>query len=413
MTELKLPELGENITQGTVTKILVKPGDAIKKGQGILELETDKAVLEVPSDADGIVAEILIKNNAVIKVGQPILKVEDSAAPTIAPSPSASQKDPSRQPAAWVQDDNTQTAPIPVRQDIPAAPSVRLLARELGLDIARIPGSGPGGRISINDVKAYCKMLNTSPAVSGAGRPIGEIAALSKPLPDFAKWGPVRREAMNNVRKKTAEHLSYAWGHIPHAAQFDKADITELEKLRKTVSGTNKKISVTPFIIKVVAEALKKFPQFNSSIDIDSQEIIFKDYINIAIAVDTDRGLIVPVLKNADKMSLLQISDELSALAQRARLRKTSIEEIQGGCFTISNLGTIGGTYFTPIINWPQVAILGLSRGAMEPVYIDGNFVPRLMLPLSLSYDHRVIDGADAARFLRWVCEAIQQVAEI
>ena len=279
---------------------------------------------------------------------------------------------------------------------------MRLLARELGIDIALVPGSGPGGRISIDDVKAYCKMLNTT-------RPSGGVATSTQPLPNFTKWGSVRREAMNNVRKKTAEHLSHAWVSIPHVTQFDKVDITELEKLRKTISNTNKKISVTPFIIKVVATALKKFPQFNSSIDMTTQEIVYKDYVNIGIAVDTDRGLIVPVLKNVDKMTILQISDELTAMAERARIRKTTIEEMQGGCFTISNLGGIGGTSFTPIVNWPEVAILGVSRGSMEPVYTDGQFIPRLILPLSLSYDHRIIDGADGARFIRWVCEAIQQ----
>ena len=292
---------------------------------------------------------------------------------------------------------------LPERHDIPAAPSVRLLARELGIDLAQVPGSGLGGRISNGDVKAYCKMLNTS---RGTG-------VASQPLPDFTKWGSVHREAMNNVRKKTAERLSHAWQNIPYVTQFDKADITQLEKLRKSISGTKtatpKKISVTPFIIKAVAAGLKKFPQFNSSIDITTQEIIFKDYINIGLAIDTDRGLLVPVLKNVDKMSLLQISDELAAMAQRARLRKITIEELQGGCFTISNLGGIGGTSFTPIINWPEVAILGVSRTLTEPVYIDGQFMPRPMLPLSLSYDHRVIDGADAARFVRWICEALQR----
>jgi pyruvate dehydrogenase E2 component (dihydrolipoamide acetyltransferase) len=290
---------------------------------------------------------------------------------------------------------------MPIRKDIPAAPSARLLARELGIDIGQVPGSGRGGRISNEDVKAYCKVLNTS-------RPAGGVATASVPLPNFTKWGTTRREAMSNVRKKTAEHLSNAWMSIPHVTQFDKVDITELEKLRKNISA-NKKISVTPFIIKVVAAALKKFPQFNTSIDMSTQEIIYKDYVNIGVAVDTDRGLLVPVLKNVDKMSILQISDELTAMAERARLRKTTIEEMQGGCFTISNLGGIGGTCFTPIVNWPEVAILGVSRGSLEPVYTDGHFNPRLMLPLSLSYDHRMIDGADGARFIRWVCEAIQQ----
>ena len=411
MIELKLPELGENITQGTVTKILVKVGDALKMGQSILEIETDKAVLEVPSSSEGLVKEILIKAGTVIKVGQPILKVEGdvSAAPSAAPAAkattSSAKMTPPVETTAKVSIPVTTVTPgpVPIRKDIPAAPSVRLLARELGIDLAQVPGSGPGGRISNNDVKAYCKMLNTSRPAGGG------IGVLSKPLPDFTKWGPVRREAMNNVRKKTAEHLSHAWQSIPYVTQFDKADITQLEKLRKSIPDTKKKISVTPFIIKVVAAALKKFPQFNSSIDMTTQEIILKDYINIGLAIDTDRGLLVPVLKNADKMSVLQIADELTAMAERARLRKTTIEEMQGGCFTVSNLGGIGGTSFTPIINWPQVAILGVSRSSMEPVYIDGNFVPRLMLPLSLSYDHRMIDGADGARFIRWVCETMEQ----
>ena len=422
MTEFKLPELGENITQGTVTKILVKVDDRIQKGQSILEIETDKAVLEVPCAFEGVIKEILIKSGAVVKVGQPIFRIE-TATPTgghvqkeqqnVSPSPLPSElvlnmKAPERNNPTPTGGHDFSRVPTQAaeqvsiegeRIDIPAAPSARLLARELGIDLAQVPGSGLGERISNGDVKAYCKMLNTS---RGTG-------VASQPLPDFTKWGSVHREAMNNVRKKTAEHLSLAWSTIPHVTQIDKADITELEKLRKSISGTNKKISVTPFIIKAVCGALKKFPQFNSSVDMATQEIIFKNYVNIGVAVDTDRGLLVPVLKNADKMSLLQISDELTAMAERARLRKTTIEELQGGCFTISNLGGIGGTSFTPIINWPQVALLGVSRGTTEAVYIDGQFIPRLMLPLSLSYDHRVIDGADGARFIRWVCEVLQR----
>jgi len=416
MVELKLPELGENITQGTVTKILVKVGDPLKKGQNILEIETDKAVLEVPSSAEGLIKEILIKSGTVVKVGQPIFNVEGAtgapspakAAPGTAPAaaearPAETAAKPSAPVTIVTHGPVTASKDIPIRNDIPAAPSVRLLARELGIDLSLVPGSGRGGRISNEDVKAYCKLLNTTRPAGGGAAPE------AMPLPNFAKWGTTRREAMNNVRKKTAEHLSHAWTSIPHVTQCDKVDITELEKLRKKFSGTNKKISITPFIIKVVAAALKKFPQFNSSVDMATQEIIYKDYVNIGVAVDTDRGLLVPVLKNVDQMTILQISDELTAMAERARLRKTTIEEMQGGCFTISNLGGIGGSFFSPIINWPEVAILGVSRGVMEPVYIDGHFLPRLMLPLSLSYDHRMIDGADGARFVRWVCEAIQQ----
>ena len=316
ISDLKLPALGENIEKGTVTKILVKVGDQLQKGTNILEIETDKAVLEVPSPSVGVVKEILIKAGAVIKVGQPIFKVEGGAAatPNVTPVPTrghvaeapTSGGDRNVSPSRLPTDEGLQlkapqgnnptppTAPMPIRKDIPAAPSARLLARELGIDIGQVPGSGRGGRISIENVKAYCKLLNTSPAAGGTGRPNS-----AQPLPNFTKWGTVRREAMNSVRKKTAEHLSHAWNNIPHVTQFDKVDITELEKLRKSISGT-KKISVTPFIIKVVAAALKKFPQFNSSIDMSTQEIIYKDYVNIGVAVDTDRGLLVPVLKNVD-----------------------------------------------------------------------------------------------------------------
>jgi pyruvate dehydrogenase E2 component (dihydrolipoamide acetyltransferase) len=415
VSEMVLPALGENIEKGTVTKVLVKVGDTLKKGQNILEIETDKAVLEVPAAAAGLIKEILIKAGTVIKVGQPIFKIEGDASasstPAAAPvaAPVKEIATPNKAGLAMTQPNKVEAigplgtvSPLPIRKDIPAAPSARLLARELGIDIGQVPGSGRGGRISIEDVKSYCKVLNTS-------RPAGGGMSVSSPaLPNFAKWGNVRREAMSSVRKKTAEHLTQAWQNIPHVTQFDKVDITELEKLRKSISA-NKKISVTPFIIKVVAAALKKFPQFNTSVDMSTQEIVYKDYVNIGVAVDTDRGLLVPVLKNVDKMSILQISDELTAMAERARLRKTTIEEMQGGCFTISNLGGIGGTYFTPIVNWPEVAILGVSRGVMEQVYSDGHFTPRLMMPLSLSYDHRMIDGANGARFIRWVCEAIQQ----
>jgi len=342
MVELKLPELGENITQGTVTKILVKVGDPLKKGQNILEIETDKAVLEVPSSAEGLIKEILIKSGTVVKVGQPIFNVEGAtgapspakAAPGTAPAaaearPAETAAKPSAPVTIVTHGPVTASKDIPIRNDIPAAPSVRLLARELGIDLSLVPGSGRGGRISNEDVKAYCKLLNTTRPAGGGAAPE------AMPLPNFAKWGTTRREAMNNVRKKTAEHLSHAWTSIPHVTQCDKVDITELEKLRKKFSGTNKKISITPFIIKVVAAALKKFPQFNSSVDMATQEIIYKDYVNIGVAVDTDRGLLVPVLKNVDQMTILQISDELTAMAERARLRKTTIEEMQGGCFTI------------------------------------------------------------------------------
>ncbi|MBP6344042.1 MAG: 2-oxo acid dehydrogenase subunit E2 [Candidatus Omnitrophica bacterium] len=412
VVEMKLPGLGENIAQGTVTKILVKKGDAIKKGQNIVELETDKAVLEVPSSMDGVIEDILIKTGQVVKVGAPAFKIKGgSAAPQGASAPAPQ---PASAPSAVKSETKAAavSAPAPSQKmvaepakNVAAAPSVRRFAREIGLDIAVVAGSGPGGRISVEDVKEHAKRI----LISGGTAAGGGSAPASLPLPDFSKWGTTERQPMNNVRKKTAEHLTHAWQSIPHVTQFDKADITELEKLRKRLSTKESKMSITPFIIKVVAAALKNFPQFNASVDMATNEVVYKKYVNIGVAVDTDRGLLVPVLKNVDQMSIKQISNELTAIAEKARNRKTTLDEMQGGSFTISNLGGIGGAFFTPIVNWPEVAILGVSRGAMEPVYTESQFVPRLMLPVSLSYDHRLIDGADGARFIRWVCDAIQQ----
>lgn len=413
--DMTLPALGENLEKGTITKVLVKAGDHIKKGQNILELETDKAVLEVPSPAEGLIQEVLVKSGTVIKVGQPVFKIVSGAAAVQQSSPAMPSSTAATAPktSAAAPAASTPTATntltneqIPVSKNIPAAPSVRLFAREIGINIAQVPGSGPGGRISIDDVKKYAKALNT-------GRIQAPAAASARALPDFNKWGATKREAMSNVRKKTAEHLSSAWNTIPHVTQFEKVDITAIEKLRKTQSTPTRKLSITSYLIKILAVGLKKFPQFNASVDMTSNEIVFKDFVNIGVAVDTDRGLLVPVLKNVDRLSVEQISDELTAAAERARLRKTGIEELQGGTFTISNLGGIGGSFFTPIVNWPEVAILGVSRGVMEPVYVDGQFVPKLMLPISLSYDHRVIDGADGARFIRWIASALENPASV
>ena len=282
------------------------------------------------------------------------------------------------------------------------------MARELGLEINDVPGSGPDGRISVEDVKAHAKQL-----VSGASRAGTAAPGRAEPLPDFSRWGEVERQAMRAVRRKTAEHLSTAWATIPHVTQHDLADITALDDLRKRyakqaeAAGGN--LTVTAIAVKVVAAAVKVFPQLNSSIDLAAEEIIYKKYVHIGVAVDTDRGLLVPVIRDADRKNIIQITAELSQLSEKARSRKLSLEEMQGGTFSISNLGGIGGTAFTPIVNWPEVAILGISRARMEPVYKDGGFIPRLMLPLSLSYDHRVIDGADGIRFLRWVAEALEQ----
>jgi pyruvate dehydrogenase E2 component (dihydrolipoamide acetyltransferase) len=280
---------------------------------------------------------------------------------------------------------------------------VRRLARELGVDIRRVPGSGPEGRVSSEDVQAFARG-----ALSG-GAGAGAAAA----LPDFAKWGEVERKPMSNIRRKTAEHLGHAWATIPHVTQHDRADVTALEALRKQYSPQAEKaggkLTMTAIALKIVAGALRRFPQFNASIDVARNELIFKKAVHVGVAADTERGLLVPVVRDADRKGILELSAELARLSEKARGGKLSPDEMQGGGFTITNLGGIGGVAFTPIVNWPEVAILGISRASMEPVYTGSGFEPRLMLPLSLSYDHRVIDGADAARFLRWVADAFEQ----
>jgi pyruvate dehydrogenase E2 component (dihydrolipoamide acetyltransferase) len=288
----------------------------------------------------------------------------------------------------------------------PAAPSVRRLARELGVDISLISGTGQGGRISLDDVQAYVR------AAMAGGAP-AHAAGAAVPLPDFNKWGEVERKPMSNIRRKTSEHLSHAWVTIPHVTQHDKADITALEALRKQygpqAEKAGGKLTVTAIALKIVAGAIRRFPQFNSSLDIASGEIVFKKSVHVGVAVDTERGLLVPVIRDVDRKGIVELSVELARASEKARAGKLTLDDMQGGGFTITNLGGIGGTSFTPIVNWPEVAILGVSRGSQEPAWNGSSFDPKLMLPLSLSYDHRVIDGADAARFLRWVAEAFEQ----
>ena len=490
MQEFKVPELGENVEQGDVTRVLVKVGDTIAKDQSVLELETDKATIEVPSSVAGLVKEIKVKQGDKVKVGSVILTVdengagapkqekqeakaapEEKAAPEPAeeqeqeapaeqkPEPKAAQKpekivsmprreSPPPSPAAQASARQGQeerpaspkppspAAQAPARQGpaepakagaesrpaegpaAPAAPSVRRLAREIGVDINEVQGSGPGGRISDEDVKEQARRIlssvpSTSLGASGStARPAGAPAA-GVSLPDFSKWGPIDRQPMSNIRRKTAEHLSHAWNTIPHVTQCDKADITPMEELRsrfrKQVEQAGGNLTVTAVLVKVLAAAVKQFPQFNASLDADNGAIIYKKYVNVGVAVDTEFGLLVPVIRNADQKNITQIAVEMHQLSEKARGKKLTLDEMSGGGISISNLGGIGGTYFTPIVNWPEVAILGVSRGIMEPVWRNDAFEPRQLLPLSLSYDHRVIDGADAMRFLRWVVQAIEQ----
>ena len=430
LIEMKLPELGENIESADVLNVLVKVGDVIEKDQGILEIETDKATIEVPSILSGKVIEILIKAGEKAKLGQTLIKVAAAVSSGLVQNVDAVKEEPKPAPvnkpaektvsAQKVEAKDEHESILPSERDdqppiqkgaAPAAPSVRRIARELGVDINKVPGSGPADRITMDDVKSYVKRLNDE----RASQPSAGFK--QQPLPDFSKYGGIEKKPMSNIRSKTAEHLSYAWSVIPHVTQHDKVDITELEKLRKQlnpkIEKMGGKLTITSILLKVISSALKEYPQFNASIDFEKKEIIYKKFFNIGIAVDTEYGLIVPVIKNVDQKNITELSIELNTIAGKARIRKISLEELQGGCFTITNLGGIGGTFFTPIINSPEVAILGISRGSYEPVLIDGKFEPRMMLPLSLSYDHRVIDGADAARFLRWVCQALEQPVKI
>jgi len=419
----------------------------VSEGQPIMELETDKAVIEVPSSVSGVVAEIKVKEGEKIKVGQVIFTLAggssapEVARPHVTPVEHVSGQHGARLAfqAAIRAEGKTEeqalppdhpqppTAPafsMPVqlgkvagteyRQPVAASPSVRRFAREVGVDIYEVKGSGPGGRILEDDVKAYTKAL-VAAAASAAPARAGHFA--QPQLPDFSKWGKIERVSMRGVRRKTAEHLAEAWNTVPHVTQHDRADITELEQLRARFAPKAEeaggKMTVTAIALKVCAAALKVFPQFNASIDIEKEEIVYKQYIHIGVAADTDRGLLVPVVRDVDKKNIVELAVELSQISKKAREKKLTPGEMEGGTFTITNLGGIGGVGFTPIVNYPEVAILGLSRSRMEPEWIGskegGKFEPRLILPLSLSYDHRLIDGADAARFLRWIAEAFEQ----
>jgi pyruvate dehydrogenase E2 component (dihydrolipoamide acetyltransferase) len=441
--DFRLPELGENIDQGDLVRLMISPGSKVSEGQPVMELETDKAVVEVPSSVTGTVKEIQVKEGQKVKVGQVIFSLEGGAsaqperakhAPvehiseqhearlSVQAAIQAEGKTPAQvflpdqpQPSApktfAMPEQLGKVAGTEHRAPAPAAPHVRRLAREVGVDIYEVKGSGPGGRISEDDVKARAKSLLTSVAASAQSSQGRHFA--QPELPDFTKFGKVERVSMRGVRRKTAQHLWEAWTTIPHVTQQDKADITELEQLRARFAPKAQeaggKMTVTAIALKVCASALKVFPQFNASIDMSKEEIVYKQYINIGVAVDTDRGLLVPVLHDVDKKNIVELAAELTQLSKKARDKKLTSAEMEGGTFTITNLGGVGGTGFSPIVNYPEVAILGLSRASMEPVWMNGKFEPRQVLPLSLSYDHRLIDGADAARFLRWIAEAFEQ----
>lgn len=439
--EFKLPELGEGVDKGTVAKLLIAPGDEVAAEQGVMEVEIDKATVELPAPRAGKVSELKVKEGDTVTVGQVLLllegdgaagggKAEEAKAPKVpaeaASAPAQAEADaasPGEQREAAERAGARTAAPPrpqqarpqpraegrPAQRDgrpLPAGPAVRRLARMLGVDLAQVSGSGERGRITPDDVHAYLQGL----AHGNGGAP-----AAAPPLPDFSRWGPVREEPLSTVRKRTAEAMTRAWSTIPHVTNHDLCDVTELEAGRKALRAERPdvKLTMTVLAAKACAVALREHPDLNSSIDLRSGEQVLKDYVHIGIAVDTEYGLLVPVLRDVDKKSAVTLSAELTDLAQRTRDKKVAPDELQGATFSISNLGGIGGYGFTPIVNWPQVAILGISRARVEYRPSPQGPVERLILPLSLSYDHRLVDGAVAARFLARLTELLESPARL
>jgi len=460
--EFKLPELGEGVEQGDVVQVLVAEGDQVKPEQPVLEIETDKAVVEVPCPYGGRISKIHVKQGDQVKVGQTLVTVESdgqaaeaapaeektaarpeapekpaakerpptteappkeapapkkkaAAAPSKAPAPEPESREPkeeAKRPAAKTGEPEEKKEPLPSKtaeptppkarsageEPVPAGPATRRLARELGVDLHEVAAARPGARLTEQDVKEYVKFRMTG------GIPAGGGPLTMPPLPDFSQWGPVERVAISSLQRKTAELLLASWTG-PHVTQFDEADITALEALRQRhrdrAGESGVRLTVTAFVVKAVALALKQYPQFNMSYDVGAGELVYKRYYHIGVAVDTRAGLLVPVIRDADSKRVLDIAAEIAEIAERTRQRKVTREEMRGGTFTVTNLGGIGGTAFTPIINYPEVAILGLSRAREQPVLRDGALATRLMLPLCLSYDHRIVNGADGARFVR------------
>jgi pyruvate dehydrogenase E2 component (dihydrolipoamide acetyltransferase) len=413
--EFKLPELGENIESGDVINVLVAVGDAVTEGQSILEIEAGKASMEIPSPAAGTIAAIHVGQGDTVEVGQLAVTIEtNGAAPAAEPGAEEppAEKEPAEEPPAAAEPEPPAEAPEPAAVEPPkaepvpaapapdapvasapeqkavsAAPNVRRLARELGVDIHNVQPVQAGGRITLDDVKQYAKA-----SLEGGG------GAVSRPLLP----GAVRTEKMSAIRRATMEHMAHCWSTIPHVTQHDMADITKLEELRKRFApkaeAVGAKLTVTAILVKVVA------------IDPEKAEIHYKDFYNIGIAVDTEKGLMVPVIRDADQKNMIDLAQDLGGIAEKARSGQISLDDLQGGTFTITNLGGIGGSFFTPIINSPEVAILGIGRAVMDPCVGKNELcAPRLRMPLSLSYDHRIIDGADGARFLRWIVDAIEE----
>lgn len=452
--EFRLPDLGEDVSEGEVVSLLVKEGDFVEEEQGLLELETDKALLEVPSPARGRIVKIHTEPGTTLSVGDMIVTIEEAepaekeSAPEAAePSSEPEEKESAKvepivqvKPAEKAPEEETppepprpsepaepaevvevtpEAAPKVTQEGLggPAAPSTRRLARELGVDLDLVAGSGEGGKISQEDVKAFAKKTIGAEGAEIQSQPEAPARARVAPaaLPDFTKWGEIERRPMSKIRKRTMQQMQRAWSEIPTVTQFDEANITDLVSLRgrhaKLAEEKGGKLTVTVFVLKAIVSALKEFPELNASVDVENEELIVKNYFHIGIAVDTEHGLIVPVMRDVDKKPLADLSAEVMTISERTRNRKLGLEDLRGATFTLTNLGGLGGTAFTPIINPPEVAILGLARTQQRLVKVGDEIQTRQMLPLCLSYDHRVIDGALALRFLRKVASMLEDPA--
>ena len=437
-TEVKVPDIG-NYQNIPVIELLVKPGDSVRKDQGLISLESDKATMEVPAPMDGVVKSLLVKLGDTVSEGTPVVVMEmaQSAAPQAAEAAPAAKQEAAAPPPQVSPVTSTQSAhvapprpdaeafvPKPPVPDAPepsgtlphASPAVRLFARELGVDLLRIAsGSGRKNRLTKEDVQNFVKQALAGGATGAAASPGNGLNLLPWPKVDFAKFGEVESKALSRIKKISGANLARNWAMIPHVTQNETADITEMEAFRKKLGDENKDLKITPlvFMIKACVAALRKFPSFNASLDASGENLILKKYFHIGIAVVTPDGLMVPVIRDCDQKGLVTLARELGEISARARDKKLGPTEMQGGCFSISSLGGIGGTGFTPIINAPEVAILGVSKSAMAPVWNGSEFQPRLMLPLSLSYDHRVVDGAEAARFAAYLAQMLGDIRRL
>lgn len=443
--EFKLPDLGEGIHEGEIVSVLVSAGDQVEEDQPILEVETDKATVEIPSPFGGTVQEIRVQRGDLVHVGDVLLvfdEVEGAEAPPeeeaeeeeAAPPPEREEEEAPSPPEEPAREEKPERAP---RREgpVPASPATRRLARELGVDLRQVPGSGPGGRVTSEDVRQFAERgpepeeeeEEAAPPERKERRRV-EVAGLEEispvrpsaiplpPLPDFGRWGDVERVPLRSVRRSTAKHMARAWSQIPHVTHQDAADVTDLEAFRQQhkeeVAGQGGSLSLTIFVIKAAVAALKAHPRFNASLDADTEEIILKKYYHVGIATDTERGLLVPVIRDVDRKNIVELSVELKELVEQTRAGKATLEQMQGGTFTLTNPGPLGGTAFAPIVNYPEVAILGMAQAQWKPVVQgkgdEAEIVPRFILPLILAFDHRVVDGADAARFMSMMVEILE-----